>query len=465
MTTSRIHAPNPIPLQHRTWIVTLAFFHALGAWPAQGEMLETLYSFQGTNGAQPQCVLVQGSNGAFYGTTRFGGTNGLGTVFKFETNGGLTTLFQQFDSKTNGDHPQCGLMRAADGNLYGTTVKGSAGPTIFRIAPDDAFSTVAAVYTNDQAIYAPLIEARDGNLYGVSSGSGIQDNVGTVFRMTPDGTITRVAAFYWTNGASPRARLLEAPDGSFYGTTYLGGTNFTGPQGNWGTVFQVQTNGDLRNVVTFNVTNGSSPATGILQASNGRLYGTTSDGGANDLGTVFELTTNGTLTTLVDFDGTNGGGPQGDLMQASDGNIYGVTVIGGISNLGTVFRIAPDGRFSTVIEFTGPNGARPVGGLMQAADGNLYGTTYRGGEANQGTIYRIAMAPAPTIALSVVRAGSDIVLRWPTNAGVSLETTTNLLSPIAWTNANESPAIFDTDFVLTNSPTSPARFYRLKGQP
>src|SRR5205807_1108721 len=88
---------------------------------------------------------------------------------------------------------------------------------------------------------------------------------------------------------------------------------------------------------------GSLPFAGLIQSTDGNLYGTTSQGGGSDLGTVFKISPNGVLTTLVQFSyaGTKGSQPEADLIEGSDGNFYGTTLQGGANDLGTVFKMTP----------------------------------------------------------------------------------------------------------------------------
>jgi uncharacterized repeat protein (TIGR03803 family) len=236
--------------------------------------------------------LVQGSDGNFYGTTQVGGTNGSGTVFKITPSGALTTL-HSFDG-ADGSNPAAVLMQASDGNLYGTTEAG-----------------------------------------------GANGNYGTVFKITPAGTLTTLHSFGGADGWEPAAGLVQASDGNFYGTTYIGGAN-----GNYGTVFKITPTGTLTTLYSFcsqsGCADGALPRAGLVQASDGDFYGTTAFGGANYYeGTVFKITPNGTLTTLHSFDGADGGDPNA-LVQASDGNFYGTTVLGGANgDNGTVFRLVP----------------------------------------------------------------------------------------------------------------------------
>jgi uncharacterized repeat protein (TIGR03803 family) len=150
------------------------------------------------------------------------------------------------------------------------------------------------------------------------------------------------------NGENPQAELVQGNDGNFYGTTLNGGTN------NAGTVFKVGTNGALTTLYFFTgFYDGGNPYAGLVQGSDGNLYGTTQQGGANGYGTVFKISTDGALTSLYSFGGNDGANPQAALVQGGDGYFYGTTV-------GTVFRISTNGALTTLHFFTGNDGAYPL---------------------------------------------------------------------------------------------------------
>jgi uncharacterized repeat protein (TIGR03803 family) len=168
-------------------------------------------------------------------------------------------------------------------------------------------------------------------------------------------TFTNLVTFVGTNGSFPSAALAQGNDGNFYGTTQNGG------QQGQGTVFQMTPDGTLHTFVSFNGTNGGNPYAVLLQGADGDLYGTTEGGGTNGgYGTVFRMTTNGTLTSLFSFAGTNGAQPTAGLVQGSDGSFYGTTRRGGASgNWGTVFKITTDGALTNLVSFDGTNGLIP----------------------------------------------------------------------------------------------------------
>jgi uncharacterized repeat protein (TIGR03803 family) len=385
--------------------------------------LKTLVSFASTNGANPYAGLVVGNDGNFYGTTVTGGAysnaqwfitpwlNGYGTVFMVTTNGTLTTL-HSFGAATHdtgvpfdGGSPYGRLIQGKDGNFYGTASNGGSCDygTVFMVTTNGNFTTLATFAQNPDGAnpYGPLVQGSDGNFYGTTVYGGMNGyyNVlrvtrityGTVFRLTPNGTLTALASFAGTNGANPYAGLVEGGDGCFYGTTANGGTN-----GGYGTVFKITTNGTLISLVSFANTNGANPYAGLVQGTDGNFYGTTVNGGDNGCGTVFEVTTNGMLRTLVSFARTNGANPYGGLVQGNDGNFYGTTADESIGLAGTVFMITTNGALTFPYSFTGgSDGANPHGRLVQGSDGILYGIAVSGGNVwngwlRCGTVFRVA---------------------------------------------------------------------------
>ena len=162
-----------------------------------------------------------------------------------------------------------------------------------------------------------------------------------------------------SGGASPEGPLVQGNDGNFYGTTVYGGPNGSG------TVFRITPDGSLTNLHFFSGNDGAYPSAGLVQGSDGNFYGTTANGGASGYGTVFRISSNGALTTLVSFtNGLDGGYPYSSLIQAGDGNFYGTTLEGGLTGGGTAFRMTPSGSLTNLCSFTG-NGAGifPFAGL------------------------------------------------------------------------------------------------------
>ena len=377
---------------------------------SSAQNLTTLLNFDGANGDFPLLTsLIQGTDGSFYGTTDGGGVYDQGTVFKVTAGGTLTTLYT-FCSQincTDGAAPQAGLVQATNGNFYGTTWDGGANNrgTVFEITPTGQFTTLYSFCSQAGCAdganpEAGLVQATNGNLYGTTYWGGA-NTYGTVFEITPAGQLTTLYSFdYVDDGAFPQAGLVQATDGNIYGTTSDGGAGGVA----YGTVFEITPAGQLTTLYAFcqtDCSDGGEPYAGLVQAANGNLYGTTSYGGnSSSNGTVFEITLAGQLTTLYSFcsqtNCTDGSYSSAGLIQASDGNLYGTTVEGGTNGYGTVFGVTPAGQLTTLYAFGLTDGAFPEGGLLQA-NGNLYGTTSGGANRLDGTIFSLPLAQGLTL--------------------------------------------------------------------
>jgi len=333
------------------------------ALPAQ--TFTTLFSFDGADGSDPLAGLVQATNGDFYGTTSSGGASRAGTVFKIIPGGTLTTLygFCSQSGCTDGQNPYAGLVQATNGDFYGTTNSGGA------------------------------------------------NQFGTVFKITPSGTLTTLYSFCSQSGCSdgefPPAGLVQATNGDLYGTTGAGGVY------NAGTVFKITPSGALTTLYSFcsqsECMDGGNPQAGLVQATNGDFYGTTAYSAGNLGGTVFQITPSGTLTTIYSFCSqsgcTDGLAPYGPLTQATNGDLYGTTQLGGANpgpgfGAGTIFKITPSGTLTTLYSFCSESdcadGQFPLAGLVQATNRDLYGTTSAGGANGHGTIFKITPSGALT---------------------------------------------------------------------
>jgi uncharacterized repeat protein (TIGR03803 family) len=355
-----------------------------------------LHSFTGSDGSAPGSELLQAPGGAFYGTTSTGGLNDLGTVFKMDTAGNVTTL-HSFNG-TDGDYPSAGLVLASDGKLYGTTHGGGTigVGTVFRI--DTAGTNFVTLRnfagSNGSGPAARLLQASDGMFYGTTQGGGA-NALGTVFKMDAAGNVTTLRSFAGgSEGSGPVAALVQGTDGKLYGTTPGGGTS------SLGTAFRIDTAGtNFATLHPFAGSDGSFPVANVIQATDGKFYGTTSGGGANGDdwggGTAFVMTPAGALTTLVSLGAPSTGyEPSAPVVQASDGNLYGTTYRGGPSNSGTVFKLTTAGARTVLHEFSGADGTNPYAKLLQASDTKLYGTTNSGGTSDSGTAFRVDGAGA-----------------------------------------------------------------------
>jgi uncharacterized repeat protein (TIGR03803 family) len=316
--------------------------------------LELAYSFCSqsdcADGEYSYAVPVQGTDGNFYGTTYLGGANDQGTVFKLSTSGTLTT-FHSFDG-TDGAEPLAGLAQASNGAFYGTTyLGGSKGDgTVFKVTSAGTFTTLHSFCSESGCAdglnpFASLALGTDGNLYGTTLAGGAHGD-GTVFKITPTGTLTTLHSFCSQSGCPdgefPQTGVVQANDGNFYGTTILGGA-----YGN-GTIFKMTPTGTVTTL--YNVCSqsgcpdGNYLYAGLMPATDGNLYGIMQIGGAYGYGTIFRITTAGTLTTLHSFC-SQSGCPDGEypaagLVQDTNGTLYGSTADGGTKGDGTVFSLS-----------------------------------------------------------------------------------------------------------------------------
>ena len=395
----------------------LCLFLLLACRPALGQgMLTTLYSFTGgSDGAFPFGRLFQPSGGGdFYGTTSGYGTSGYGTVFKIASDGTFTPL-HEFTGGTDGGTPKAGLFLGSDGYFYGTTYvcgastdPGSAPGVVFKIGPDGTFSVVHTFAGPDGAFpESSVIQLSDGDLYGATTWGGANFFSGTVFKMTPAGTIVWTYSFSAEgssganlDGAVPcvYGGLILGSDSNLYGTTSQGGLY------GQGTIFRITTDGTLTSLYSFTGgSDGGSPAGYLVQGSDGNFYGTCASGGVYYSGTLFKLSsTDGSLTTLHAF-APGEAFPEGGVIQGSDGMLYGTT------HAGTVFQASTDGTvFYTIHTLSGLTGTDLFTGVIQAADGFLYGVGYEGGAYADGTVFKCSTSGAPTlISLSPSSATAD----------------------------------------------------------
>jgi uncharacterized repeat protein (TIGR03803 family) len=426
-----------------------------------GVTLATLHSFTGANDGGNPNGLVQATNGDFYGTANTSGANKYGTVFRITTNGALTTL-HAFTGGNDGASPKAELIQAGNGNLFGTAYSGGTGGggTVLRMALGGGLTTLHSFSLGSDGgnPFARLVQALDGNFYGTTSSWGDSGD-GTVFKMTPNGTLTTLHTFTGADGADARAGLVQGSDGQLYGTTRSGGIN---PYPYDGTVFKITTTGTLNTLFAFNATNhlGFKPRAGVVQGKNGDFYGVTYHGGAYGRGTVFRMTLAGLLTTLYSFDGPGDGQwPQAALVQGKDGYFYGTTSGGGTYGEGTVFRMGLNGALTTLLYFDGFNGATPSAPLVQATDGSFYGTTLNGGAHGLGTVFRLSV-PAPS--LTIVLSGTGVVLSWPAWASDLRVQQTSDLTTGNWTAVTNAPVVTNLQTQVTVAPGPGGNtFYRL----
>ncbi len=332
----------------------------------------------------------------------------------------LTTL-----ANTPGDALFMSLTQGLDGNFYGVTQSsGLYGyGTIFSVTPQGQVTTLYSFCSQqgcsdgDEPIGTLLLQSDNGGFYGTTFGGGSDNNGGTIFEISPAGAFKTIHRFCedgngCPDGDQPYDGLIQSATGDFYGTTYGGGAIGEAA----GTVFKISPKGVLTTVHVFEINQGGyEPIGGLLQSTDGNLYGTTSGGGprrfdcGNGCGTIYQLTAGGRFRTVHQFQGFQGTGdgstPRAGLTQALDGSFYGATsqggdlscTFGGDVGCGTIFQLAPDGTLTILHTFEGTDGSAADMAPIQATDGNIYGTTNLGGAGLDcqngydgcGTIYQI----------------------------------------------------------------------------
>lgn len=439
---------------------------------AHAQTLTTLFDFycgaSCDDGIDPIGSLLQATDGDLYGTTYSGGgiysagVNDGGSVFEITPGGQFTALFDFCIQYGCGDanRPNGALIQATNGQLYGTTGEGGAygGGTIFTMTQRGALRTLydfCELSTSPCLPTAGLTQASNGNLYGTSGRGGAYGG-GTVFEMTPDGTLTTLYSFCAQSGCPdgkiPYAGLVQATDGNLYGTTSIGGAY------NGGTVFKITLDGTLTTLHAFcaqsGCPDGSYPIAALIQEPGGDLYGTTYQGGANPrTGTVFKITRSGTFSTLHSFcvqsECPDGAAPAG-LVRTADGALYGTTMVGGAHGRGTIFKITTSGTLTTLYSFCAqsgcPDGFSPSNTLMQATNGDLYGTTADGGAHRGGTVFQFSVGLGPFVETLPASGavGTTVIILGTDLTGVSSVT------------FNGTAAAFSADSATAISATVPA---------
>ena len=349
----------------------------------------TVYAFSGlTDGSTPYGSLLLGSDGKLYGLTYIGGAYGGGAAFRVAADGSETLLYS-FGAGTDGANPHGSLIQGSDGNLYGVTAYGGTyGHGVLFALSTSGIESVLYSFgagADAQDPYGSLLQANDGNFYGMSVHGGTY-GAGTVFMVSPQGSELVLHSFGGAgDGQTPFGSLIQASDGNLYGMTGAGGAYSSG------IAFRMTLQGVESLLHSFGAgADGANPAGSLVQGSDGNFYGLTRDGGAYGTGAVVELGGDGTESVLVSLGaGADGANPFGDLLLGSDGNFYALTRNGGASGAGAVLQILAGGTESVLYSFAGAqDGAAPYGSLIETADGTLYGIT-SGGGGGTGAVFRV----------------------------------------------------------------------------
>jgi uncharacterized repeat protein (TIGR03803 family) len=404
--------------------VLIAAFTAL---PAATQPVTVIHTFTGypSDGAGPGGALVPYGS-ALYGTTAAGGPGGgvapgYGIVYRTNPDGtGYTVLHNFLATSTDGNQP-LGTLAQEGGIFYGATeFGGSAGVgNLYRIDASGAnFGNIHNFLGGTADGYRPEASPvlAGGVLYGMTAQGGTA-NLGIVYRMNPDGTGFQVLHSFAGgagDGANPRYQGLVASGGVLYGATEDGGA------ANLGVVFKMNTDGTGFTVLhsfAGGVGDGLSPAGGLTLVG-GTLYGMTGGGGATNHGTIYRLNTDGSGFALMHSfpisSSTDGTLPFANDLVAVGPTLYGMTNQGGASALGVLLHINLDGTgFGMDHSFAGgsADGATPFGTPTELG-GVLYAATRNGGSADDGVVFRFTPIPEPSsLLLTTAAAAAAILIR------------------------------------------------------
>jgi uncharacterized repeat protein (TIGR03803 family) len=362
-----------------------------------------LYPFQGgtTDVAFPWGLLAQGRDGNLYGTAQARGADGNnGGIFKV-TPAGIETLVGSFPSTW----VNCafGLRLAQDGNFYGTCQLGGANNAglIYRVTPAGVFTDIYDFLNTTTEACCPLgglVLGANGDLYGTTSDYSTSDSSPQVaFRISTAGVYTTLYTF--SDGNAYPSVLTAGSDGNFYGTE----ADADG-YGNVGGVFGISSTGTFRLLYGFdNSVNVSGPSTGVVRASNGKLYGTTAFPSGTGNGALYDVTAGGKLTDIYNFPASlNFDEAANNMIQASNGDLYGASYNGGTGATGGLYELTSANVFSSYSFATESNmGGNPGAPLMQNTNGIVYGINSGGNAAvaGYGTVFQLDIGAAPFIAL------------------------------------------------------------------
>jgi uncharacterized repeat protein (TIGR03803 family) len=287
-----------------------------------------------TEGNSPRGQLLQIWSGLLYGTTELGGTGAQGTIFSTAVNGNVTVL--QSLTGANGARALPLVVGNPGGNMFGVSKGGPQAGTFFVLSPAGAMKGLHSFTNLEGTPSGPLLLANDGNFYGTTTGS-VQDNL---YKVTHTAAVTVLHSF--PGGSRPAGSLLQASNGQIYGVVQIG----SNPSG-FGFVYRMPLTGAGANtpviIHTFaGVPDGARPVGGLIQASDGNIYGTSAQGGTFGFGTIFKVTLGDQYSTVLNFNLSNGIYPESTstgVMQGSDGKLYGTATSGGANSGGTVYSL------------------------------------------------------------------------------------------------------------------------------
>lgn len=369
----------------------------IAASEAGAQVVRDVISFTGQNeSGDPAAPPAQGRDGKLYGTS----PNPLGfsgSDFSLSTTG-VMHVIHSFGSEAGGVNPFAGLTLGTDGNFYGATAAGgtSAYGVLYRLGPLGTF-TILHNFLGGSDGSSPTsapIEGSDGSFYGTTAGNA--GNPPTIYKYTPSaGTLTTLYVFDSIHGIDVWAGLLQGSDGYLYGIARSGGAH------NFGTAFKLDTSGKMLFSYSFpGGSGGRVPQGPLVEATDGNFYGTTELGGSTQqsgYGTVFKMNKKGSVSILFSFDpSTTAYNPLGGVVQGTDGYLYGTLSLS-TQNEGALFRISLGGQYQQLYRFPQAVGSGIGSALLQDTNGLFYGSAEYGGAYGYGAVYSLNMGLAPFI--------------------------------------------------------------------
>lgn len=373
-----------------------------------------IHSFNNTTdgGGLPAFALVEGPDGALYGMIQHINGNSIDydTIYKINKNGTGYTIVHTF--ATNGSdpaglYPYSDLIKASDGNIYGSCMKGGLYGlgTVFKLVPSTgsvtrlwSFDGYTGAYPDSIFFGNRMTQGTDGNLYGVTYEGGYY-GYGTAFKLTLSGACSVLADFNYNNAVTPNPLVQNGT--SFYMTSFNGGIFSTPPDFyGYGAALSIKSTGAIKVLQSFHQQDSYIPSAPLTQDGS-YFYGEGDQGGEYGNGVIYKIDSSGHYTILHHFHDDQkvfweGNGPIGGLLLARDGNLYGMTSIGGYYNKGTLFKVSTRGVFTVLHHFAitpdgNSEGTYPFSSLAQGVypDNNLYGALANGGPSlnPQGTLF------------------------------------------------------------------------------
>jgi uncharacterized repeat protein (TIGR03803 family) len=421
--------------------VACAAFTLSLAVRAQAQTLNYFADLTATNGWEPYASVVQGTDGNFYSAGTGGIYGGGGNMFRMTPAGEVTSIYNfcSLSGCADGGSLLYAPVVGTDGNLYGAAaggggsgLLGEAGGTIFRMTLDGKLTVIYTFCSMsdcaDGATPNGIILGSDGNFYGTTVYGGVGDGgPGVIFKVTPDGTYTRLHAFCaeanCADGEKPFFPPVEGNDGNLYGVA--------GNAGGGGVFYKITSSGAYSVLYNFcDFTTGACPDGGypyaIVKDADGNFVGTACCG-STAYGVVFKITPAGHYSVLHHFGPNTLGSPSTPLILGSDGNLYGTLMGGGSGSWvtparGGIYEITSKGKFKALYGFCpgcNHSGFNLLDPLFQGTDGNFYGTTAYGGNGGShgeafgfGTVFQFSNGLAPfvkTIPASA-KAGTSVLI-------------------------------------------------------